>query len=582
MRILKVSSSLPKFKTVTFEQGFNVIVAERELESGEKKSRNGRGKTTLIEIIDFCLGADPVKGSTLAKNALNDVTFTILLVINQQELLVSRNTAYKNKIGVKTDAWPWPDTPLDSVEGETFISSNEWKLLLGKQSFGLSINKTDQIPALSFRGLISYFVRHGEGAYNSPFEHFGKQKNLEVQLLNAFLLDLYWDAVRRLQLLRKEKDALEVLSNSISDGFLESLGGSLGELEAERVILARKVSRTETEIMKFEVLPEYREIENSADKITRNLHELENRIFLTKQRIQQYLQNLNEEAEVSTSAVADIYRQAGLHFPDAVTRRLDDVKAFHRQLILNRKQFLATEISTLKNRLESAIGEQSELERTRSKLISLLSTHRALDEHSKLVGRLSEEKARLQWLEARIDDIKKVTNSKSAIKSKREAIITELRNDYEDRERIRTKAIELFNANTEALYETAGSLIIDIYENGYRFDVDIPRVGSQGVDNMKIFCYDLTLAELWSSKPHHPGILVHDSLILDGVDERQKASAWKLAVEQSSRLDYQYICTINSDQIPLRDLGDEFNLDSYVRLRLSDLDEEGGLLGINF
>jgi uncharacterized protein YydD (DUF2326 family) len=45
------------FKAVEFLPGFNVILADRAETSSARESRNGLGKSTLIEIIHFCLGS---------------------------------------------------------------------------------------------------------------------------------------------------------------------------------------------------------------------------------------------------------------------------------------------------------------------------------------------------------------------------------------------------------------------------------------------------------------------------------------------------------------------------------------------
>jgi uncharacterized protein YydD (DUF2326 family) len=51
----------PGFKTVKFFEGLNVVLAERSELATDKDSRNGLGKTTLIDIIHFCLGVKPTK-----------------------------------------------------------------------------------------------------------------------------------------------------------------------------------------------------------------------------------------------------------------------------------------------------------------------------------------------------------------------------------------------------------------------------------------------------------------------------------------------------------------------------------------
>ncbi|MCB9551944.1 MAG: DUF2326 domain-containing protein [Myxococcales bacterium] len=73
--------------------------------------------------------------------------------------------------------------------------------------------------------------------------------------------------------------------------------------------------------------------------------------------------------------------------------------------------------------------------------------------------------------------------------------------DHEARQSVRFEAISRFNAHSEALYEAPGRLHIDLdSRTGYRFGVEIDGGGSEGIERMKVFCYDLMLAELWSRR----------------------------------------------------------------------------------
>jgi len=92
----------------------------------------------------------------------------------------------------------------------------------------------------------------------------------------------------------------------------------------------------------------------------------------------------------------------------------------------------------------------------------------------------------------------------------------------------------------------------------------------------------MVLAELWASRPVYPGFLIHDSTLFADVDERQKAQALELAARESGAKGFQYICCLNSDTLPVNDFSNHFNIDQYVRLRLTDASENGGLLGIRF
>ena len=59
-----------------------------------------------------------------------------------------------------------------------------------------------------------------------------------------------------------------------------------------------------------------------------------------------------------------------------------------------------------------------------------------------------------------------------------------MQRDYEQSRDSRENAIIGFNENSEALYHESERLIIDLKENGYSFDVDIPRSNSNGVNKM--------------------------------------------------------------------------------------------------
>lgn len=63
--ILSIESSLPTFKTVRFHEGLNVLLSDKNRWVHRKKTRNSAGKTSLVEIIHFLLGADCDKGSLL-------------------------------------------------------------------------------------------------------------------------------------------------------------------------------------------------------------------------------------------------------------------------------------------------------------------------------------------------------------------------------------------------------------------------------------------------------------------------------------------------------------------------------------
>ena len=90
------------------------------------------------------------------------------------------------------------------------------------------------------------------------------------------------------------------------------------------------------------------------------------------------------------------------------------------------------------------------------------------------------------------------------------------------------------------------------------------------------------IAHLCSARSASPGFLIHDSTIFDGVDERQRAEALELAASESHAHGFQYICTLNSDYVPRNEFSSGFRIEDYIRLRLTDADVAGCLMGVRF
>ena len=99
---------------------------------------------------------------------------------------------------------------------------------------------------------------------------------------------------------------------------------------------------------------------------------------------------------------------------------------------------------------------------------------------------------------------------------------------------------------------------------------------------MKVFCYDLMLAQKWSTKTASPNTLIHDSILFDAVDVRQRALALELAAREAHSLGFQYICCFNSDMVPYDSFSESFDFNQHIRLTLTDATEDGGLLGMRF
>lgn len=218
----------------------------------------------------------------------------------------------------------------------------------------------------------------------------------------------------------------------------------------------------------------------------------------------------------------------------------------------------------------------------RAAALAILETHGALEEYTLLQKRHLQMMNELNSVMSSIENLKSCETGLSQLKIDQEVLQLKARRDYEERREIWERAIGLFNGFTEKLYNVAGRLAIDVGATGFKFEVEIERSGSSGVGNMKVFCYDMTIASLWASKSPSPKLLIHDSVIFEGVDERQRAFALEIAARESATRQFEYICTLNSDEVPWSEFSSDFNLRTYVKATLTDAEASGTLLGIRF
>ncbi|MBI4871257.1 MAG: DUF2326 domain-containing protein [Candidatus Riflebacteria bacterium] len=578
-----ITASEPGFQSVRFGRGLNVILADRSSSADAKDTRNALGKTTLLEILDFCLGASSVRGRGLLVPALHDWTFSLDATIAGAAVRVSRSVDDPGHVILEGDWASWVNPPQwDPDLGRGFVSVREWCSFLGRDAFGLSAADRQATFHPTFRSLFSYFLRLGPDAYLSPFQHFAKQSALHVQLNTSFLLGLSWEMAREWHLLKEQQVDLRAAERAIESGVIEGGGATLGELQAERLRLEQQLESEQTELQRFRVHPQYRRIQEEADGLTAQLHELANVSIADRGRLRLYEESLAGEQPPDDQSLESLYREAGVVFPSQLQRTLDEARDFHRNLVVNRRLFLENELQALRSRMASSDGRIKTLSSERGVLLEVLQTHGAIDELTRLQEAHTRTQHRLETVKGRIGQVRSLKVKRAELKSARAQLFKSTELEYEERKVIWERSVRVFNENSFALYNTPGNLVIDITEAGYRFDVEIQGSHSEGIGKMKVLCYDLMLAETLQQHAPWPGFIAHDSIVFDGVDSRQRARALELAAKKADQQGWQYICTLNSDMVPTSDFSAGFSLQPFVVLRLTDRDPSGSLLGMRY
>ena len=579
--IHQVTSSLNSFKTVRLNPGLNLIVAEKSKGATSRQTRNGSGKSSFVRIIDFLLGAKCDADSIFRLESLVDKNFGMTFDLSGQSTTVLRSGADSSRIVVDGAFDGWPIQPkLHKESGELRISNAHWCDVLGAMMFQMPTDIESYGP--TFRAMISYFVRReSSGAFQEAQKQSSQQQNWDVQTNLSYLLGIDWTISHALQKIRLKEKSLETLKKEATGGALGDLIGNIGELRTRLAVAERETNRLKAEIAGFQVLPEYHELEKEASRLAIRISELTNENTLDLERVASLSAQLESEQSPDSSLIESVYREVGIVLPELVGKRLEDVREFHAAIIRNRRIHLQSEMDDARNAITRRGEEQAASDDRRLEIMKTLNSHGALDQFSKLQEELTRQQASVEELKKKVTLAKQLDSEETELTIERAKIKQRLTADLDDRADQLDESIVIFEEFSKQISDHEGSLVIEPKDNGPEFSINVEGKESKGIRSMQIFCFDMTLAVLWSNRKKGPGFLIHDSHLFDGMDSRQVARAIEIGASQSKQHGFQYIVCINSDQLMSAEFVKGFDPTAYRNpVEITDASETGGIFGI--
>lgn len=406
----------------------------------------------------------------------------------------------------------------------------------------------------------------------TPFKTSSTHKKIDESNCTSFCVGLDWKLMSKY---KEYNDDINKLNENFSN--LKNLHGSKGQLVPEMNRLKKDLTKLKNDLDNYRVHESYKQIEKSADILSKEIQELlEKSIFLNK-KIDIYEESIKEE-KTDDINVEEIYNEINFYFPKNVKKTIEESKEFHKNIISNRTNFLKTEIQSIKNELTIINNEIEIKSDKKAEYLDILNNFGALNEYNNMQKYYIKQQSEYELIVSVIKQFDEITNKKNKLKMKLLELESKFQINYDENKTHLNSLIYIFSDNSSYLYDVPGDLIIECSEKGFEYNVDIPRINSTGKTKMIVLCYDLMLLENFVDY-NYIDFLIHDSNIFDGVDSRQYASALNLIHEKTSKFDMQYICMLNSDSIP-DNLN--FNIAEHVVLELNDNSINGTLLGFDF
>lgn len=574
----RLAADDPRFRTLSFGPGLNLLVADRTSASTDDQSRNAVGKTSMVELVHFLLGAEKTSLFTRPENRKTVFALTLDWPSRDGQVTVHRSGRNSKEIRLDPDVLGHEPDMLFSSEG--VVGEKEWRDALGRELF--SLREADK--GLSSRMLLGFSLRRTDkGGFDDALKPNPQTNRHHATAGLCYLLGMDWELARRYGDLSDKEQTRRKLGQAVKDPVWKDIVGRSGDLRGQITVAERRIAQLRSQIAAFQVVPEYEEIRREAERVDSRIRALRERDVIGRRNLADIERSMEEAREPGHDYLERAYAELGVLLGGQVRARFGQVEEFHRAVVRNRRQYLEEEATRLREELDAGERERKELGDRQSELLKTLKEGGALDTLTVMQSALAKEEANRELLEQRFEAARTLERSKAEIDREKADLERQVQDDIDARREQAGRVNLRFNEYARHLYGDAREPLLTFNARRSHLEIELKLEAddSTGISNMKMFCFDLTWAVAAHQEGRGPDFLVHDSKLFDGVDERQVARALELAARVARDEGMQYIVTMNSDDLA-KAVRAGFDAAPYIVEPRLDDSETGGLFGFRF
>ena len=561
LKTLTISSESKVIREVEFHSGLNLIVDE----SDAQITGNSVGKTTVLKLIDFCLGANPkniyVDPETkrqeykLVKDFLINQKVLITLVLTQdldnpkaEEIVIERNFLSRKAI-------------IRKINGEAF-TEEEFEIQLGKLIFP---NHLSEKP--TFRQIISHNIRHKDQSINNTLKTLdGFTTDAEYETLYLFLFGCDFtkgNSKQEILAKLKQEDTYKsrLEKNQTKTAYETTLALINNDIEE---LNKRKSTFNLNENFEAD-LDKLNHLKYEINRISSNIGRLNIRINLIKETEQELNASVSN---IDIKQLEIIYQQATSQIT-GIQKTFDDLVNYHNQMIVEKAKFITKELPSLEKSVADKNESLKKLLSEEKKLASVISKSESFEELELLIIEMNEKFRKKGEYENVIQQLEEVESNMKDYNKQLTEIDEELFSD--DFEQVVKTQLNKFNKHFAAisnnLYGEQYALKYDIVTNRknqrlYKFNAFNTNLSS-GKKQGEISCFDIAYT-LFADEENIPCL----HFLLNDKKELMHDNQLVKIADFVNKNNIQFVASILKDKLP-----EELNDEKYFVVKLSQSDK---------
>lgn len=558
---LVISKSGEVIREIPFHKGINLIVDE----SDGQVTGNSVGKTTVLKLVDFCLGAKPKiiyedpenkkEIYTLVRDYLVENKISVFLYLTEElddeqarSVVIERNFLSRKNIVRKIDGEPYSESEFEDKLTELFFPSQ-----VGKKP--------------TFRQIISHNIRYSDLSISNTLKTLDKYtSDAEYETLYLFLLgcDFSNGSTKQeiLQKIQQENTFKKRIEKVQTKSAYEA---ALALIEIEIKDLDKKKSALNVNENFEEDLNNLNKLRYEINLISKDVGNLNIRRSL----IEETKDDLSSAAsKIDLAQLELIYNQASSNI-EGLQKTFEDLVAYHNQMVEERIAYISKELPVIEEKINRKSADLNKLLKKEREIAELVSKSSSFEELESLISELNAKYRDKGEYESVINQLDEVEKNIKTYESELNDIDKELFSD--DFEAIVKQQVNKFNehfsATSEALYGEKYALKYDKVVNKkgqklYKFS-SFNTNFSSGKKQGEISCFDIAYT-LFADEENIPCMhfllndkkeLMHDNQLLKIADLVNKNGL-------------QFVASILKDKLP-----SELDNEIYFIVKLSENDK---------
>ena len=554
---LTISSPGKVIRDIEFHKGLNLIVDETP--ENTTGTGNNVGKTTVLRLIDYCLGGD-VDG--IYRNPEN----------KHESYALVKDFLIGNNVIVTLILVDDLDTPSKKVVIERDFKTGRSSLI---RINGKNVTRKDFVAELesaifpevktetpSFRQIIAHNIRIDNLRLENTLKTLTMGKNEEYEALYLFMFGCPNDSAARKTQLAQELDTEKKYKrrmerNRSKNEYKAAL--SVIESDIEKLV-ERKDNLNINENLQLDI-NSLNALRAQINKVTSRTSLLSLRRELINETVESFdKQNFGEDVV----QLEMIYKQASAYVPK-MQRTFKELVDFHNTMLENKKAFVVQELPSIQEEIESLSVELERLKEKETVMAEKVLKSDTYEELEDIIVQLSELSRRKGEFESYISQIE---SAEKAIKEKCEemkkiddGLFTA---DFAQRlETQRDKFNKIFSEVSHEIYDEQYIISYEVdTQKGkqlYKFHITDVANFSSGKKQGEISCFDIAYT-VFADQEGIPCL----HFILNDKKELVHGNQLNKFAEAVNKYNVQFVCSMLYDKLP-----PVLRKDEHVVVRLS-------------